>query len=675
VREDDLDRLLEIEHVWIPVSDGCRLSARLWMPRSAETEPVPAILEYIPYRKRDFTRARDEPIHRYFALGGYACVRVDVRGSGDSEGVLRDEYSDQELRDAVEALAWIADQPWCNGAVGMMGISWGGFNSLQVAALDPPQLRAIITLCSTDDRYADDAHYMGGCLLNENLQWGSILTLYSALPPDPAIVGEPWRKMWLERLEALEPFPALWMEHPWRDAYWKRGSVCEDYAAIRCPVYAIGGWADGYSNAVPRLLENLSCPKKGLVGPWAHAFPHDGLPGPRIGFLQEALRWWDHWLKGRDTGIMDEPVYRVWMQEGVAPAPQYEERPGRWVAEASWPSPRIEHRRLHLDPGRLTASPGRETQLSFSSPQTTGMRGGEWCPFGAEGEMPRDQRPDDGFSLCFDSDPLEERVEILGAPALDLDVRVDQPVAWVAARLNDVAPDGSSLRVTYGLLNLAQRESREHPEPLEPERWYRVRLRLDDVAHAFAPGHRLRVALSTCYWPVAWPAPQPVRLTLRTGSSVASLPVRPPRDEDRALPAFELPAAAPGVTHKRLRPLAFRRTLETDLTTGELVYTLHSDAGDLGGAALARIEPIDLDLGYTLEKRYRILEEDPLSAQAELLQRARMRRDGWDIRIECRSRLAATHEDFEFACELEALEAEHPVARRSWKRAIPRRLL
>jgi putative CocE/NonD family hydrolase len=267
-------------------------------------------------------RARDEPIHRWFAMSGYASIRVDVRGSGDSDGVLHDEYSPEEHRDALEIIAWIARQDWCTGAVGMMGISWGGFNALQVAALRPPALKAIITVCSTDDRYADDAHFMGGALLNENMQWGAILTLYSALPPDPEIVGERWREMWRERLEALEPFPALWMRHPWRDDTWKHGSISEDYGAIACPVYAIGGWADGYPNAVPRLVEHLTCPRKGLIGPWAHVFSHDGVPGPAIGFLQEAVRWWDHWLQGRDTGIMAEPPLRVWMQESV-PRDQY----------------------------------------------------------------------------------------------------------------------------------------------------------------------------------------------------------------------------------------------------------------------------------------------------------------------------------------------------------------
>ena len=667
----ELNEITEIENVWITMSDGCRIAARIWLPAGAEAAPVPAILEYIPYRKRDFMRARDEPIHRYFAQAGYAAVRVDLRGSGDSEGVLFDEYTQQELDDALEIIAWIAAQDWCTGAVGMMGISWGGFNALQVAALDPPALKAIITLCSTDDRYADDAHYMGGCLLNENLQWGSILMTYCAFPPDPEIVGERWRAMWRERIDHLVPFPALWLQHQWRDDFWKHGSACENYGAIKCAVYAIGGWADGYSNAVPRLMRGLACPKKGLIGPWAHRFPHNGVPGPAIGFLQEAVRWWDHWLKGIATRIMDEPPLRVWMQESVDPQPYHEERPGRWVAEPSWPSPRIEKRRYYLNPGRLDPTAGRQVSLAFSSPQTTGLRAGEWCAFGAEGEMPLDQRPDDGRSLTFDTEPLAARTEILGAPAVELDLAVDEPNALLAVRLNDVQPDGTSTLVTYGLLNLTHRDRHEWPEPLEPGAPYRVKVHLNDIAYAFPAGHRIRIAVSTSYWPIAWPSPDAVIVTLRTGNSALYLPVRPPAPEDARLRPFEPPSAAQTTRHKTLRELPLKRTIEIDLATNETVYTFQS--GEFG-AALARIEAIEMDLGYTFLKRHRISEYDPLSAQTEIVQRMTMRRKDWSVRIESRARLSATRDSFQFGAELEAFEDDEPFGQRSWQLTIPRQL-
>ena len=283
-----------LEHVWITLSDGCRLGARIWLPEGARDTPVPAVLEYIPYRKRDGTRVRDEPMHGYFAEHGYASVRVDMRGSGDSDGHMADEYLPQEQDDALEVLSWIAAQDWCSGNIGMMGKSWGGFNCLQVAARRPPELKAVIPVYFTDDRFRDDIHFMGGCLLNDNQWWGSIMLAYQARPLDPEIVGESWREDWLKRIDDLPFFPALWAEHQRYDVYWKHGSVQEDYAAITCPVLAFGGWADSYTNSVPRMLEHLSVPCRGIIGPWGHVYPHDGIPGPAMGWLQEAVRWWDH---------------------------------------------------------------------------------------------------------------------------------------------------------------------------------------------------------------------------------------------------------------------------------------------------------------------------------------------------------------------------------------------
>jgi uncharacterized protein len=665
-------RVEEIENVWIPMPDGVRLAARLWLPAGAREQPAPAILELIPYRKRDFTRTRDEPMHRWFAGHGYAVMRADVRGSGDSEGLLRDEYSPEELADAVALIAWIAAQPWSSGAVGMMGISWGGFNSLQVAALRPPALKAILTICSSDDRYADDAHYMGGCLLNENLSWGAVLFTFNALPPDPEIAGEGWRERWHQRLEAAPLFPAVWMRHPRRDAFWRRGSVAEDYGAIACPVLAVGGWADAYTNAVFRLLAGLSVPRRGLIGPWAHAFPHDGVPGPAIGFLQEARRWWDHWLRGIDTGIMDEPMLRLWMQESVPPRTFYPERPGRWVAEESWPSPRIETRRLHLAPGLLLAEhPDLDVGLVVRSPLSTGLAGGEWCGFGAEGEAPDGQREDDGKSLTFDSAPLAERLEILGEPVAELEIACDRPLGQVAVRLNDVAADGASTRVTYGLLDLAYREDREHPEPLVPGSRYRLRVALRHVAYAFPPGHRLRLAVSTCYWPIAWPSPEPTLLSLFTGASSLTLPVRPPRSEDAALPPFEEPEAAATEGECELHPHKLVRTIERDLTTNRIVSNLEA-GGNFDGVAVTHLPAIDLDLGHTFRRHFEIAEGDPLSAAAENRQEALLRRRGWEVRIETRLRLTCTRDAYRLEAELTARENGEEAFHRTWDEAIPR---
>jgi putative CocE/NonD family hydrolase len=399
-------KVREIENEWITMPDGCRLAARIWLPEDAGDDPVPAILEYLPYRKRDGTIERDHLTHPYFAGHGYACVRVDMRGSGDADGVLDDEYSPQELADGVEVINWIAAQDWCTGKVGMMGISWGGFNGLQIAALEPEPLKAIITLCSTDDRYADDIHYKGGCLINENLGWGATMLAYSSRAPDPLLYGEGWYDAWMERLEN-EPFlAARWLKHQRRDDYWKHGSVCEDYSRITAAVLAVGGWNDAYSNAIPRMLNGLTAPVKAIIGPWTHKYPHFAVPEPRIGFLQEALRWWDFWLKGEPTGVLRDPAVRAYIMDSYSPQGLPDRLPGRWIAEGAWPGPAVEPNRLYLTASGLGSEPGEETTLTISSPQTVGRNGGEFCVIWLGPEFAGDQAADDAGSLTFDTAPL-----------------------------------------------------------------------------------------------------------------------------------------------------------------------------------------------------------------------------------------------------------------------------
>ncbi len=272
-----------VENVFIPMPDGIQLAAKLWLPDDAETDPVPAILEYVPYRKRDGTRTYDQGSHMYWAGHGYACLRLDIRGTGDSEGLIDDEYTPQEQQDGVAAIAWIARQKWCSGSVGMIGISWGGFNGLQIAALRPPALKTIITVGSTDDRYATDIHWVGGCLSKDNFDWSATMMAHNDLPPDPEIVGEKWRAMWEARIKHNKPWILTWLKHQRRDDFWKQGSVCADFSKITIPVYAVNGWADNYAESIPRLLAGLPGERKGLIGPWAHSYPHDATVTPEIG--------------------------------------------------------------------------------------------------------------------------------------------------------------------------------------------------------------------------------------------------------------------------------------------------------------------------------------------------------------------------------------------------------
>jgi putative CocE/NonD family hydrolase len=661
-----------LENVLIPRSDGVRLAARIWLPADATTSPVPAILEYLPYRQADRMRDRDEPMHRYFAGHGFAAVRVDLRGTGDSEGVLLDEYHRQEIEDALEVIAWIRSQPWCAGNVGMMGISWGGFNALQVAAKRPEGLTAVVSVCASDDRYADDAHYMGGCLLNENLVWGSALFTLEALPPDPRVWGERWRELWRERLEAATLFPERWLRHQHRDDYWKHGSVCEDYDAIACPVYAVGGWADAYTNSVPRLLARLRVPRKGLVGPWAHAYPHLATPGPAIGFLQELRRWWDRWLLGSENGIMNEPQYRVFMPEPVAPSRRGRDVPGRWVAEAEWPSSRIESRAYAIGVKGLEEEPRGEAAIfTVSSTLATGSAAGSWCPFGSPAELPSGQAEDDLRSLVFDSQLLHERFEILGACELRLRLASDSPGGLIAARLEDVFPDGDSARVTYALLNLTHREGHEDPQALAPGEVYDVTLRFKDAAHAFLPGHRVRLALSTAYWPIAWPHPWLFTLTVQTQGSRLELPVRPPRAEDTHLPPFEEPEGAPELETTELHPSATVKSFSSS-ASGESLYRVSTDVNEDDGPALTRIEETRMEHGHSTVEEFSIAESDPLSAKAKIFHDAVFRRDGWSTRVRTRTRMVSDSSDFHLEAEIEAFEGDRRVYHRTWSVSVPR---
>jgi hypothetical protein len=668
-----------LRHVWIPLKDGTRLAARVWLPAGADG-PVPAVLEYIPYRKNDGTAARDVTLHAEFARSGYAAVRVDCRGSGDSDGVMLDEYHATELADGVEVLAWIGAKDWCDGQVALIGKSWGGFNGLQIAALRPPELRCVVTVCSTDDRYADDVHYAGGALLaSEMLPWASTMLAYNARPADPAVLGGDWREAWRQRLDAAVPFVQEWLSHQRRDGYWRHGSVCEDWGAIEVPVYAVGGWYDPYRGAVLRLLENLRVPRKGLIGPWAHNYPHQAEPGPALDFTGECVRWFDHWMRGVDQGLMDEPELRVWMPESAPIGADRTVREGRWVAEPFWPSGGVTVRRFPLHAGGLGGSAAGSAAGSAEGPapaavlpsaQAIGAATGDFLKFGDLPGRYQDQAADDGRSHTFTSAPLDERLEILGAPAVRLRVAADRPQAQLAVRLCEVAPDGSSRAVTTGLLNLTHRNGHEHPEPLEPGTDYEVAVPLFAIGHAFGAGNRIRVSVSASLWPWMWPSPEAGSVTLDTGSGVLELPVRAPRPaEERALRPYPEPGPPPPHRIDSVSGQGGRR-LEYDLVSGEQVLTTVGSDGTVTDHADGLVR------SGTESNRFRLVEGDPASAVVECERGERLRRGDWAVRVATRSRMTADRDTFSVVDRLTAYEGEGPAERqvfdRSWTFTVPR---
>jgi putative CocE/NonD family hydrolase len=652
----------EVDDLWIPLPDGGRLSAHLWLPPDADAAPVPAIVEVSPYRHEDHTRRRDAVRHPYFAEHGYASLRVDIRGSGASSGVLLDEYTEQEQEDVCAALEWVAAQSWCTGSLGMLGLSCGGFAALQAAARRPASLKAVVALCASADRYGADVKYHGGCVLGcELLPWSSTMLAMSVRPPDPDLVGEGWRELWLERLEQAVPFAETWLAHQRRDEYWHTGSPSDDYAAVECPVYAVGGWADPYRQAVLDLLASLSCPRKGLIGPWSHRYPEEGTPGPAFDFRAECVRWWDHWLKGESTGVMDEPMLHAWM-----PGPSADgESGGRWVSEEMWPPLRPVAGDYALGDGTLAPAPEPERALGLSSPESTGLDAGAWCPW-TDADLAGDQSRDDGLSLAFTSEPLEECIEILGAPALTVEVSADEPWALLAVRLCDVAPDGSSRLVTRGLVNLTHRAGSADPQPLEPGRREQITVPLEAIAYAFPAGNRIRVAVSSSYWPWAWPSPRRASLTLFTGAaSRFELPVRPHGKRDGA-PAGLLPPPLLGEINggsiRRLvhdgDPGPSRFVLEVERTRGRR----HVPPGAL------EIEGAQTDV-------YRIVDGDPLSAEVECRRRMGMIRNGWSAHVETSSSMTADAETFLLVHQVDAYEDGELIFSRARTFAVPRDLV
>ncbi|SCF77249.1 CocE/NonD family hydrolase [Streptomyces sp. Ncost-T10-10d] len=648
------------EDVYIPLPDGTRLYARIWRP--VTDEPVPALLEYLPYRLSDWTAPRDWQRHPWYAGHGYASVRVDVRGHGNSEGMPGDEYDATELADGVAVIHWLAEQEWCSGRVGMFGISWGGFNSLQIAALAPEPLKAVVTVCSTDDRYDNDVHYMGGSVLAVDMHaWAATMLAFVARPPDPAQVGEGWKDMWLNRLEKVEPFIHTWLAHQTRDDYWKHGSVCEDYSAITANVLAVGGWHDPYRDTVLRLVEHLRPDKvRGLIGPWSHQYPDRGLPpGPAIGFLQETLRWWDQHLKDKDTGIMAEPLLRSWISESHRPATVYETLPGRWVGETGWPSENIAPVAYALQGGPQIVD----------SPQQTGLDAGRFFPFGNDADLPPDQRDEDAKSVCFEFPVEEAPIEILGRPRVKLRIRMDVPRGQAIARLCDIAPDGSSTLVTRGALNLSARHGRDRADDWPVGGTEDVTFDLNGIGHTFPPGHRIRLAVSSSYWPWIWPQAGSVGFTLDADGSFVELPVRR-HTEDPAIRFEEPEQSEPlGVVHPvTLDGQRPERLVVRDVAKGE--WRLEVDPR-YGGT---RVYPDGLEFTEDAMETYTIQENEPLSARTRSDWSIRLHRPemAWDVRIETRSEISVDETDFITSDEVLCKDGGEVVFHRTWEKRIPR---
>jgi putative CocE/NonD family hydrolase len=658
-----------IDNQWIRLKDGTRLAARIWMPDGTEADPVPAVFEFLPYRKRDGTSARDESTYPAFAAAGIAGVRVDIRGSGESDGVIDGEYTELELANACELIAWIAEQPWSNGKVGMMGISWGGFNSLQVAALQPPALKAVISIASTTDRYNDDIHYKNGCHLSAQLSWAATMLAYQSRSPDPDIVGDHWLEMWMERLENEPFFMEEWLSHQRRDAFWKHGSICEDFSAIQIPTLVIAGWADGYRNTPLLAAAGLGEQSKALIGPWVHKYPHFAWPKPRADFLGEAIAFWNRWLRDEESEIERLPQVRAFILDGPKPAVRRDVDPGFWVSKERWSEPQMESFYVDqfgtlLDGMPIPHAPPHEVYLK--SPLDTGISAGEWFTLKPDAELAGDQRTDDGGSLVFQSHPLSEPKIYLGRPSLTVTLHCEAELANLCARIVDVHPDGTATRVSFGVVNLAHRSGNAAPEPLTPGEPVTIRLELDTCGYRFGEGHRIRLSLSTAYWPMILPPPVDPGLTIDLASLGLAIPLL---GEHQIFDMKQPDNPDPLPKYIEQAPARTQRSVTRDLTGNRTHYTIHEDTG------LFEHPDTGLSTRQLREETWSISSDDPLSMTGSCTWTCDMRRGGWSVRTISTAQISCTAEDWLISASVSAQQSEKHIFDKSFEKAIPRDLM
>ncbi|MFN8597751.1 MAG: CocE/NonD family hydrolase [Anaerolineae bacterium] len=666
---------VRVDHnVRLTMRDGVELSANLWFPIAPQTDRAfPAILEMIPYRKDDWRYNTDHQHGHYWAQRGYVFCRLDIRGTGSSQGFARDEYTPEETQDGYEVVEWLAAQPWCNGNIGMWGISYGGFTSIQVAKLQPPHLKAIVPMYATDDRYLDDVHYIGGCVTASELaQYAVSMVAMNAMPPKIEYCGQDWADQWKARLDQT-PWLIEWLKHQLDGPYWRNGSLAPDYDRITCAIFSIGGWSDDYPNAALRMQAKcVNAPRKALIGNWVHDYPSDAYPGPNLDWLHEMGHFLDYWLKGEDNGVMDEPPLTYFRREYTAPEAFPAKMNGEWISEVRYPIERGEEQAWYLGEQALTPTPSPslgEGRDWYPHRPTLGTRAsltyGAGC---APAGLARDLRPDEALTLTYTSEPLSEPLDILGLPEAALFLSSSAPIAHVVVRLTDVAPDGTSALVTNGLLNVTHRESHEHPHPSTPGEIYEVRVPMKAIGYRFLPGHRLRLSIASAWWPVIFPSPYVAANYVHRGEAHPSRLVLPVvrAGESAPVPDFKL-------TPPDLITVGSGTTLEPvwqiteDVMQQRVTVTVFD--GDTSvlpdGTALYADERIELTAYHA----------DPAHAQLVNVVNYRLTERGYETVIRASGSTRTTAENFHIDIELQITLNGSPFFQRSWLETIPRQLV
>lgn len=649
------------------MSDGTRLSARIWLPSDAETAPKAAVLEYIPYRKRDLVRIRDERNHVYFSRRGFVSIRVDMRGSGDSEGHMEDMYGIHELSDAKEVIEWIAAQPWCNGRVGMMGTSWGGTSSLQVAMEKPTALEAVIAVCATDNRFDDDIHYIGGCVTTDSIEWAATLPAILASPPDPQNLGERWREIWMERLEK-STFPVEnWIAHQKFDDYWRRGSVGQINKEFDCPVLLIGGWCDRYSNTVLNCLSRDPVNSWGIIGPWGHHYPDQASPGPGISFQRVAARWWNHWLNDAENDVSNDPKLTVWMGSFDEPQDKIDQRSGFWTTLSEWPCERTSTETYYFCDQSLQTEPSSADSIEkIPVDLAVGCAAGDSGYFGRVGGLPLDQRVDDERSLVFETAPVTNAIDMLGSAHLNLSIAADQKNAQIAARICDVAPNGSIALVGLAVRNLTLSDDLKSPVTLRQNVAPTYAINFPNKAYRFEAGHRIRLSISGSYWPLIWPSPRFSGLSLNIGNCFLRIPLYPrdygiasslPESEPISSSSDSFVVVANPILERRI-DFASNGQFRTDSWKQPM--------------KVVRLSDMNLDFGIETDACHTICTNDIASARSAFTHRLHFCQDDWTVEVIGKAELSSTAESYRLHGSLEVKENGESIFSRTWNPEIPR---
>ncbi len=658
-------------NILIPVRDGTMLAADIVRPDLPGKFPV--IVEYTPYRKDDASRSLLDALC-YFAESGFIAVRLDVRGTGSSGGITTDEYAPEEQQDGCDAIEWLATQPWSNGNIGMWGTSYGGFTAIQVAMHQPPHLKAIAPMYATDDRYTDDCHYTSGGNMRMYYDvghYGGMMVVLNALPPLPEAVGARWAEAWQERLERNQPYLLSWMKHQVDGLYWRHASLRPNYHRIKCPVFLIGGWRDGYANAMLRMYVNLKCPKRLLMGPWVHTRPDQSAPGPRIHYLHELVMFFEQYLRDGNTGNSHEANLTFYMQEATIPDRRLQDTPGYWRHENSNELPAATDLTWYLHDGGVLSdrscdvSPPHEAQIEYLP--ASGIANGFWSAGGMPFYLADDQRTDEAYSLTFTSSPFEQDLHLLGWPKIVLYASSTAKVATFVAKLSDVSPDGRSVLIVDGSLNGTRRSSLTNPQPMTPGEVYELHIPMNPTGWVIKAGHKLRLAISGGDFPNLWPTPEHTEHCIRWGKdcpshiTIPSIPVSQ-LDPPRFLPPPTLPEVV-----KHCSPIS-TQTMTQDHINGTITLTCQRSSkttfNDVSGI-------LESDRIFHCTTSIR----EPAQASIVGTHKNVLTRNNDRIEICAESSIRATSDCFHILINLNVKKNGEPLFHKKWVASEPRQLL